>query len=318
MKKISVVIPVYYEEDGLAYLKERLWPVLGELQKRGLDWEIVFIDDGSKDKTAFILKNWANEDNKIKVVRFVRNFGSHVAIKTGYRYATGDCAVNLCADLQEPPELMLQMVDAWQNEKADVILLKRLENKGGFSYKLFSKLFYFIINKMSSLPDIFAPIDMFFLDRKVLNNLNRLNEHNICIHALILWLGYDAKEIYFKREERKFGTSGWTLSKKIKMFFDSLIAVSYLPIRFFSIAGLCIIFLSFIYGIFLTINRLFIDHNLIPGWTTIILLILFIGGMLILGIGILGEYLWRTLDEARNRPNSLVLETINVEEEKNK
>ena len=206
----------------------------------------------------------------------------------------------------------------WLQESVPVVTLLRLENVGGFSYKFFSKLFYRVIRMAMPSQAPFEAIDVFLLDRKVVNNLNRLKEHNVCMNLLILWLGYESKEIYFKREERKFGTSGWTLSKKVKMFFDSLIAVSYLPIRFFSIAGLITISLSFIYGVFLIINRIFLDSSPIPGWTSIVLLILFIGGMLILGVGVLGEYLWRTLDEVRNRPSSLVLEVINIEEEKNK
>ncbi len=309
MTTLSVVIPVYCEQESLPFLRERLIPVLRDLESSGCGWELILVDDGSTDGTAEILRNMAFEDRRIKVIRFARNFGSHAALKAGFDFATGDCAVNLASDLQEPPELILPMVSAWRTERWPVVAAVRKEIVGSPLNRFFSRTFYWFVNLATSLRLPPSGADMFLVDRSVLNELAGMHERNTDVIGQLYWMGYPMKVIPYDRQERAHGSSGFTLAKKVKLFIDFVLCFSYLPIRIYSALGIAAAVLGALYGLWLAAGQ---------GGSPLAALILFIGGVIILGQGILGEYLWRVLDEARARPSRLILETYNIEGDANR
>lgn len=309
---LSVVIPVYCEQESLPHLRARLTPVLRNLEDRGLGWELILVDDGSKDATPVILRSMALEDKRIKVIRFVRNFGSHVALKTGFEFAAGDCAVNLAADLQEPPELILQMIDLWQKEHCPVIAAVRKQVVGPPVGRLFSKAFYWFVNLATSLRFPPSGADMFLMDRCVLTELAKMRERNTDVIGQIFWMGYPMKVIPYDRRDRAHGSSGFTLAKKVKLFIDFILCFSYLPIRVYSALGIAAALLGTAYALLLFIKRI-LGSTIIQGWSPVVAVLLILGGIVILGQGILGEYLWRILDEARARPSRLILEAHNID-----
>ncbi len=312
MTILSVVIPVYCEQESLPYLRERLSPVFRELEARGYSWELILVDDGSTDATPGILRTMALEDKRVKVIRFARNFGSHTALKAGFDFARGDCAVNLASDLQEPPELILPMIDAWKEESWPVVAAVRRQIVGSPLNRLFSKVFYLFVNAATSLRLPPSGADMFLVDRSVLDQLARMHERNTDVIGQIYWMGYPMKVMPYDREERAHGSSGFTFSKKVKLFVDFILAFSYLPVRIYSALGIIAAVLGAAYGLWLLADRVLSGRAIRP-WSPVMALILIVGGIVIFGQGILGEYLWRALDEARGRPPRLILETYNIE-----
>jgi dolichol-phosphate mannosyltransferase len=293
-------------------LREKLAGPLAQLAARGYEWEIVFVDDASTDATPEVLKAMA-ADPRIKVIRFVRNFGSQAALMAGLAAARGDCAVLIAADLQEPPELVLRLVTAWE-EGFRLVVAARENITGSVPERLLSRLFYATMNRIGSVQFPERGADVFLLDGRVIRDLVGLQERNISVIGLILWLGHRAKVIPYRREERLHGASGWTLAKRIKIFVDAVIAFSYAPFRLFSAAGLTVLAGSTVYLGVLVVNRLFFwDESGISGWTSLMFALLFLNGFLILGLGVLGEYVWRILDEVRRRPLYVVDHTVNLE-----
>ncbi len=312
MPTLSVVIPVYCEQDSLPYLRERLTPVLQGLEAKGYTWELILVDDGSTDATPKMLRSMALEDKRVKVIRFARNFGSHAALKAGFDYAAGDCAVNMAADLQEPPELILQMIEAWKQDHSPVVVAVRNQIVGTPLNRFFSKAFYVFVNLTTSLRLPPSGADMFLVDRSVLNGLAKIRERNSDVTGQIYWMGFPMKLIPYERKERAHGSSGFTFAKKVKLFIDFILCFSYLPVRIYSALGAATALLGAAWVLLLIAEHLF-GGNVLPGWSPIAALVLVVGGIIILGQGILGEYLWRVLDEARARPSRLILETYNLD-----
>lgn len=312
MKIVSVVIPVYCEQEALPYISKRLGEILQEVAARGYNWEVIFVDDGSTDATATILQTMAQQDMRIRVISLVRNFGAHIAIKTGFEFASGDCVINIAADLQEPPELILEMLDAWDREGCPVIAAARKQLVGTPLSRMCSRIFYYTVSLATSIKLPPSGSDMVLLDRTVLNQLLEMRERNMNVIGQIFWMGFPTKWIEFERQERKHGVSGWSLQKKIKAFIDFLLCFSYLPIRIYSVVGLMVACLGFLYGGIIIVNRL-LDETTLGGWSAMMVTILILGGITILGQGVLGEYIWRTLDEVRHRPSRIISKTYNIE-----
>jgi dolichol-phosphate mannosyltransferase len=309
---LSVVVPVYCEEENLPVLRARLEAPLAALAARGVDHELVFVDDASTDRTAEILTAMA-ADPRVKVLRFVRNFGSQAALMAGLAAARGDCVALLSADLQEPPELLVALVGAWE-EGYRLVVAARENITGGLAERAVSRLFYATMNRVASVQFPERGADAFLLDRRVVNDLLALRERNLSIFGLILWLGHRAKTISYRREDRLHGQSGWTFAKRVKVFLDAVIGFSYVPFRLFSVAGLAVLAASFLYVVVLVVNRLFLwDASGLSGWTSLMIALLVLNGFVILGVGILGEYVWRILDEVRERPLYLIERTLNVD-----
>ena len=304
MKKISIVVPVYYNQDNLlplyADLKEKVLTKLPE----GIEYELIFVDDGSKDKSYEVMKDLAKLDKNIKLVKLSRNFGEHSALLAGLSQCTGDCAVRKAADLQEPSEVILEMIKKYK-EGNKVVLAVRADREEPITQKAFSNLYAFLMRKLAlhNMPK--GGFDTFLIDRQVIDVVVKMQESNTSLMSQILWAGFETATVPYVRKKRKIGKSRWTLSKKIKLVYDSLLSFSYFPIKLITTAG----FLSFLIAIILLIVIVYkrmtgiID---VEGYTSIIMIMLMGFGIIMLSIGILGEYLWRTYDAARNRPPYII------------
>ncbi|OBZ13443.1 glycosyltransferase family 2 protein [Bacillus sp. FJAT-26390] len=306
-KRFSIVVPIYYNELNIPYTIPRLKKLQDLISE--YEMEFIFVDDGSKDKSLELLIAAAKEDSRIKVLKLSKNFGSMSAIQAGLRYATGDCVGIISADLQDPPELFADMIRSWESGNK-VILATRKGREESFSQRLFSNSYYFLMRRFALKDYPNGGFDFVLLDNQVVGELNLINEKNTNIMSLIYWLGYSQESIAYVRQERVLGKSRWTLSKKIKLVIDSFVSFSYTPIRLMSSVGIFTALLSFLYGLFVVYNAVF-GTIALQGWSTIIALITFLLGLIMVMLGIIGEYLWRILDESRKRPAYIIDEIYN-------
>ncbi len=304
MSKISIVVPVYYNSDTLMLLYEDMKEKI--LHKIG-DYEIVFVDDGSGDNSWEIMNQIRDMDENVQCVKLSRNFGEHAAILAGLHVCTGDCAVTKQADLQEDSELILEMYDSWKRGNK-VVIAVRAERDDSAVKKFFANMYYSIVRKCidKNMPE--GGFDCYLLDRQVIGVLEMLDEKNSALTLQVLWVGFKSEKIYFHRKDREIGESRWTLSKKIKLVMDSMMSFSYFPIKFMSGVGAVCAIISFLWIIEVIIERLTIGTP-IDGWASLMCLVLFSTGTILLMLGILGEYLWRTLDASRNRP-PFIIDTV--------
>lgn len=306
MSKISIIIPVYFNSDTLMLLYEDMREKI--LHKIG-DYEIVMVDDGSEDNSWEVMNQIRELDEHVKCVRLSRNFGEHAALLAGLSNCSGDCAVTKQADLQEDSELILEMYESWKRGNK-VVLAVRAQRDDSAIKKFFANLYYGIVRKFIEKKMPVGGFDCYLLDRQVINVLQMLDEKNSALTLQILWAGFQSEKIYFHRKDREVGQSRWTFSKKFKLVMDSMMSFSYFPIRFMSGVGVVCAIVSFLWIIEVILERLIIGTP-IEGWASLMCLILFSTGMILLMLGILGEYLWRTLDASRNRPPFLIDTVIN-------
>lgn len=301
MAKLSIIIPVYFNGDTLAVLyKDMADKVLFKLP----EYEIVMVDDGSEDNSWSQMEIIAGRDRNVKLVKLSRNFGSHAACLAGLSVCTGDCATIKSADLQEPSELILQMYQSWEKGNK-VVLAVRSDRDEGFLQKFFANTYYKLVKKyaISSMPE--GGFDCYLIDRKVIEVLKLLDERNSAITLQILWSGFKTDQVYYVRKRRESGHSRWTLSKKIKLVVDSLVSFSFIPIRFMSVIGGLSFIGSIIWGLVILFAKIFGGID-VQGWTTLMIIILLSSGLIMLTLGVLGEYVWRAMDAARNRPAYII------------
>ncbi|NMA13122.1 MAG: glycosyltransferase family 2 protein [Chloroflexi bacterium] len=300
MKKISIVIPVYFNEQNLLDTVPRLIQLTHHNSKNYL-FEIIFVDDGSKDNSLSILIDYQRKyPDIIRVAKLSRNFGSMAAIAAGFSIANGDCVGVITADLQDPPELFVQMIESW--EKGNKLILAVRENReDSFFERKFSNLFYKLVRKyaLESYPP--GGFDFLLADKQIITEINKISEKNTNIMSLIYWTGFDPVLIPYTRKKRKKGKSRWTFSKKIKLFLDTFVGFSYVPIRALSAIGLMVAIASFLYGAFILLSWIFWG-TVVQGWVPMMIILTFTAGIQMLMLGVLGEYLWRGLDETRKRP----------------
>ncbi len=300
--KVSIVIPVYYNEDNLrplyADIKEKF------IDKTDYDYEIIMVNDGSKDKSYQVICELAEEDPNIRPISLSRNFGSHAACLCGLSNATGDCAVIKAADLQEPTELLLEMIESWKSGN-NVVLACREERDESRTQVGFANMYYWLVRK-TSLPNMPKNgFDIYLLDRKVIDVLEKFDEKNSAITGQILWSGFRTGIVYYKRQAREIGTSKWTLRKRIRLVSDTLFSFSTLPIRVLEIVGVISFLIGIIWSIVVLVAKL--TGNIpVSGYTTLIIFNFFSFGVIMLSMGILGEYLWRSFDASRNRPPYII------------
>jgi dolichol-phosphate mannosyltransferase len=301
---LSVVIPCYNEESGIEALLARLDALVSSLSDQ-LKIEVIIVDDHSTDRTFPLLRQFVRDRNYLKVLRLSRNSGSHIAIIAGMSHCQGEAAVFLAADLQDPPELITELVDQWK-KGFDVVWAVRAKREGVSSRSLlFSKLYYWLINKYT---DVYFPpsgADFALLDRKVVDGLVQSAGSKPSLGALIMWLGFHQTEIPYVKEARKFGKSKWTLRKKLNAFADAFVGFSYFPMRFMIGLGFFAALAGFLYALVIILLRLTIGHQ-IQGWSSLMIVVLILGGLQMLMLGVLGEYLWRNLEESRRRPLFLI------------
>jgi len=306
MKKISIIVPVYYNQDNLlplyADLKEKVFDKLKE--NTNTEYELIMVDDGSKDNSYKVMQDLAKIDSNIKIIHLSRNYGEHAAILAGLSQCTGDCAVRKAADLQEPSEMILDMMKKY-DEGYKVVLATRADREEPIMQKAFSNLYAFLMRKLAlhNMPK--GGFDSFLIDRQVIDFLVKMQESNTSLMSQILWAGFETATVPYIRKKREIGKSRWTLSKKIKLVYDSLISFSYFPIKMITNVG----FLSFFISVMLLliiIYKKFVGKIDVEGYTSLIMVMLMAFGIIMLSIGILGEYLWRTYDAARKRPPYII------------
>lgn len=311
-KKISVVIPMYYEEEIAKTCYDRVHTVLESLN--GYDYEIIFINDGSKDNTLGILKEIANTDNRVKIVSFSRNFGHQAAVTAGIKYVTGDAIVIMDADLQDPPELIPEMVKLWE-EGSEVIYGKRKVRRGESVFKLLSaKMFYSFLNTMSEVEIPKNTGDFRLVDRKVIDVINNLPEHNKFLRGLFSWVGFEQKEFLYDRPKREVGKTKYPFRKMMKLAKDGIFSFSTKPLKMVGTLGFLSILLSFVILVYSILSFAFGWNDLTPGWTSIMVSITFFAGVQLFSLGIISEYISRIYDESRNRPQYIIKEKINIDE----
>jgi len=310
MDKVSIIVPIYYNELNIPHLYEQMKEKI--LSRTDFEAEIVCVDDGSKDGSYKALLELREKDDRFKVVKLSRNFGSHTAILAGFAHATGDCMTMVAADLQEPLEIIIEMYEKWKQGKKVVIAVRK-DREDGFFQKLFSNTYYSLMQKYALKDMPSGGFDCFFIDKKVRDVLVSMNEKNSSIVGQVLWAGFEMDKIYYVRKKREIGESKWTLSKKIKLFIDSFMAFSYVPIRFISTLGIVISIVGFILAVFLIVNK-FMFNVPVQGWTTMMITLLMLSGIQMLTLGVIGEYLWRNFDESRGRPTYIVEETHGINE----
>jgi polyisoprenyl-phosphate glycosyltransferase len=300
---ISVVIPVHNERNNLARCYEETVSVLQALPE--YDWEFVFVDDGSRDGSFEILEQLRARDNRVFALRFPRNFGSHVAIAAGIDYCHGDAAIIMAADLQDPPELIPSFVSHWR-DGYDVVWGARSGRDDGVIRSALMRAFYSMVRRyaLPTYPEN-GTGSFCLISAPVIDAFRQCTEHNRLTFGLIAWAGFRETQVPYHRPRRLVGKSSWTASQMVKAAIDTFVSFSFLPIRAISYFGLFVSFVSFLAGIYVLLNKIFYGTR-VAGWTSVMLAVLVIGGVQLVMLGVLGEYLWRILDESRRRPLYIV------------
>ena len=312
MKKISLVIPMYYEEEVANECYEKVSSVLKKLEDK-YDYEIIFVNDGSQDKTLEILEEIAKKDEKAKIISFSRNFGHQAAVTAGLKEVTGDAIVIIDADLQDPPELIPEMLELWEQGN-EVIYGKRKTRKGESAFKLLTaKMFYKTLNALSDVEIPKDTGDFRLVDRKVVDVINSLPEHNKFLRGLFSWVGFKQKAYEYERQERYAGKTKYPLKKMLKLASDGIISFSSKPIKLVGALGILSIFISIIILIYALISYIFKLNDLSAGWTSIMVAITFFAGVQLLSLWVISEYIGRIYDEAKGRPQYIVDKKINFD-----
>lgn len=300
--KISFVIAVYQNAGAISKTYEKICSIFSKELAEHV-YEIIFVDDGSKDGSLQEILSLKQQDANIKALTFTRNFGQMAAMLAGFKEATGDAIINISADLQDPVELIPQMVINWQ-QGSEIVICHRTDRSDSFSAKLYSNLAYGVLR--IALPQI-PPggFDFVLMDRKVMDTFNAIDVRHRFFQGDLLWTGYRTSFIPYVRLKRTIGKSQYNFGKKLKNFLDAVLDASYLPIRFISLAGLLTSALGLLYSISIVFSWL---HGETPfaGWAPIMIAILMVGGLIMVMLGVIGEYVWRINEEVRKRPNYLI------------
>lgn len=303
-RKISVVVPCFNEEEGLKTFNE----ILIQFLPRIYDYEIIYINDGSSDNTFHIIRALAENNPKIKYISFSRNFGHQNALKAGYDFASGDCAISLDADLQHPPAVIPELISKWEEGFEIVNTIRHDHQSISLAKKISSGLFYRIMKKLSDVNIENGMADFRLVDKKVLKELKRFQENYLFFRGIIPWMGFKQATVEFTANERFAGTTKYTFRKMLKFATTGVTAFSVKPLRISIYLGSVIALLSFIYGLYAIYIHLFTSQA-VTGWTSVIISVLFVGGINLLMLGIIGEYLGKLFIENKRRPNYLISET---------
>lgn len=308
----SVVVPLYNEEEVIHESYKRLKAVMDGLNE---PYELVFVNDGSRDKTALLAREICEKDSNVKLINFARNFGHQTAITAGMDYASGEAVVVIDADLQDPPEVIPEMIKKWR-EGYDVVYGQRVKRKGETWFKkITAKMFYRVLRRLTEVDIPVDTGDFRLIDRKVCNALKKVGERNRYIRGIISWLGFKSAPVEFVREKRFAGETKYPLKKMLKFASDAIMSFSYKPLKLATYLGFFVSVASFIYLLVMIVLKLCGTMSTVPGWTSIIVITLFFNGIILLVLGIIGEYIGRIYDEAKGRPLYVVGEFLNFPEE---
>lgn len=299
--KISIIIPVFNEEATLFVLFERLIKVFDNLRSK-YEIKIIFIDDGSRDNSWKIIKEISKKDRRFSGIRLSRNFGHQAALSCGYNLIQGDAIITIDADLQDPPDVMLQLIRKWE-EGSKVVLAVRRKRFGETKFKLWTaKLYYKLINRLSETRSTQEAGDFRLLDRKVVNTFNKIDERHRYIRGLVEWLGFKTDFVEYDRAERFAGKSKYNLLRMIRLAMDGIISFSFMPLRVAYVAAFFLMLPFLVYLLYNFILHYFCEVEMVPGWSSIILAIIAFGVFNLLMLGILGEYIGRIYTEVKRRP----------------
>lgn len=298
---LSVVIPVYSEADNLPKLYERLTAVL---EPMGLRYEVVFVDDGSRDTSLALLRGMAAADVRVLVVELARNFGHQVAISAGLDHARGAAVVVMDADLQDPPEVLPQFIAKWR-EGHDVVYAIRAQRKEHVLKRVAYALFYRLLQRVSNIEIPLDAGDFCIMDRRVVDLLTDMPERNRFVRGIRSWVGLDQVGLAYERQARHAGRPKFTLTRLVYLALDGLVSFSYVPLRVITMLGLAVSFISIVLALFYAIKKLTVGLNP-PGFATLIVAIFFLAGMQLITIGVIGEYVGRIFEEVKRRPLYIV------------
>ena len=306
--EISIVVPLYNEEKNIRLMHDRL---VSSILKITSNFEIIYVNDGSNDNSFLELLKLSNEDERVKYINFSRNFGHQIAVTAGLDYSKGTAVVIIDGDLQDPPEVIPEMY-AMYKEGFEVVYGQRLKRKGdNFFKKITAKYFYRILKKITSINIPLDTGDFRLIDQKIVKDLKNMPEQNKFLRGQIAWLGYRQTSVFFERDERKFGETGYPFSKMLKFALDGITGFSDVPLQFVTKTGIFISFISFLVILYAIFSH-FILERTITGWTSLIISSMFIGGVQLISVGIIGEYISRINKNVQNRPLYIVSET-NIE-----
>jgi glycosyltransferase involved in cell wall biosynthesis len=300
---ISIVVPIYKEEGNLELLHKTISETLSEV-----NFELVLVNDGSPDNSLNVIKSLAQIDSRVKYLSFSRNFGHQAALRAGLKYATGDAVVSIDADLQQPPVLIHDMIEKWK-EGYDVVYTIRESDKEKLSYFKYvsSKLFYKLINFLSYVKIDSGAADFRLLDRKVVDKINSLKESDIFFRGIIPWIGFNQTFIQYDVKDRQWGESSYTFSKMMNLAISGVTSFSTKPLIYSIHIGLIVSTLSFLYGFYALFIKFF-TTSAISGWTSLIISVLFIGGVQLICLGVIGQYIAKIYDQVRERPAYIINE----------
>lgn len=308
--KISVIIPCYNEQEVLPETYQRIKRVLTE--HTPTDHEIIFVNDGSSDATLFILRGIAKKDSSVKIVSFSRNFGHEAATASGIQHCTGDIAFLVDADLQDPPELFPEMIALWHKEQANVVYGVRKSRDGETTMKkLTSKLFYRFFNAIS---DVHFPVDtgdFRLIDRKVITEFKKLTERNMYVRGLLTWVGFKQVSFPYERKKRFAGTTKYNYHKLLRLSFDIIFSFTKRPLKLALELGTASIIISLLLLVYVFVGRYIAP---LPGWASTVIIIVFFGGVQLLTVGVIGEYIAIIFDEVKRRPQYIVDELVNFDQ----
>lgn len=303
MKTVSIVIPVYFNAESLPLLFQSLLEVESDLKEYKLGLQLIFVDDGSGDESFAELVKIKEQRPETTIVKLARNFGAVSASKTGLQFVTGDCFMLLAADLQDPPSIIIEMARKWQDNNPYVIAVRK-ERDDPFFTRVYASIYYWLLRTLVVPNYPHGGFDMFMLDKKALPHL-RDSAKDINPSLLSYWLGFSPVKIEYTRGKRLHGKSRWTFTKKVKFLLDSLLGFSVLPLRLISLFGVIVSLLSFSYGGLVVINAL-LGYRDVQGFPTLVALLTFILGLIIIMLGIIGEYLWRIFAQLNQRPEVVI------------
>lgn len=309
MKLISIVVPCYNEQEVFAESYRRLNETMMGLDKSRYDYELIFVNDGSKDNTLSLIQAAVASDSKVKGINFARNFGHQIAITAGLDNCKGDAAVVIDADLQDPPAIIHEMIAKWE-EGFDVIYGKRKERAGESAFKLITaKYFYRFINRMSDVDIPLDTGDFRLMDRKALDQFLQMRETYRFVRGMVAWIGFKQTYVEYDRDSRFAGTTKYPLKKMIRLASDAILSFSNTPLKVATIVGFITSVLAFFGILYSLYMRLFTD-NFVEGWTLLMISVLLIGGIILLVLGIIGEYVGRIYGEIKQRPLYIIRDKI--------
>lgn len=305
MKKISILIPCYNEEKSLPLLYPELVKLMDS--NPSYEWELMFVNDGSKDQTLGLLRQLRQQDNRVNYVDLSRNFGKETAMLAGFDHVTGDCMVIIDADLQHPPTLIPEMIKWWEQGYDDVYAKRKSRGKESWLRKQLSLTFYKILQRSSRFDVLQNVGDFRLLDRRCINALKRMRESERYTKGMFCWIGFNKKEVEFDRGDRVAGHSSWGYKQLFSLAIDGITSFTSAPLRISTFVGFVVSMLAFIYMIYVFIKAL-IWGDPVQGYPSMVILILFLGGIQLLSLGIIGEYIGRIYNETKNRPDYIVRE----------